>query len=310
MLQFLVCSDVHTYSDNIRLALQKLDRTDAILIAGDLEAEQSEILDAAGSIPCYAVCGNNDYYLNSDYPEELLIDIADHAMSSEHLTSGPSLSSEDHSPSPSLPPEHLTSSPSLSPGDHSTGLFASSEDQTAGYSLSSEDHTDEHSLSSADQPAGLSLSPYDETGTSQRYPRIEKVTVLQYSSLPSGYNSVPSIFKKIAPPSLLGKFAGDKRKPNISHRILMTHGKEYNVPNTDLLSHRADMWDADIVIFGHTHKFADIREKNGKRLFLNPGCLVGDPKATVRNWGLYEICSFSVLKIGFDGEISFQHLYL
>ena len=81
MLQFLVCSDVHTYSDNIRLALQKLDRTDAILIAGDLEAELSAIRDAAGSVPCYAVCGNNDYYLNSIYPEELLIDIADHALS-------------------------------------------------------------------------------------------------------------------------------------------------------------------------------------------------------------------------------------
>ena len=263
MLQFLVCSDVHTYSDNIRLALRKLDRTDAILIAGDLESEQSAIQDAAGSVPCYAVCGNNDYYLNSDYPEELLIDIADHA------------------PSPA--------------------------DQTAGHSLSPEDGC---SMPSADQTAGLSLYPGHETDASQRYPRIEKVTALQYSTFPSGYNSVPSILKKITPPSLLGKLAGDKRNPNISHRILMTHGKEYNVPNTDLLSHRADMWDADIVIFGHTHKFADIRERNGKRLFLNPGCLVGDPKATVRNWGLYEICSFSVLRIGFGGEISFQHLYL
>lgn len=255
MLQFLVCSDVHTYSDNIRLALQKLDRTDAILIAGDLEAELSAIRDAAGSVPCYAVCGNNDYYLNSIYPEELLIDIADH---------------------------------DLSPSEQAAA----------------------HSLSPSDQTAGLSLSPEHKTGTSQRYPRIEKVTALQYSTLPPGYNSVPSIFKKITPPSLLGKLAGDKRTSNISHRILMTHGKEYNVPNTDLLSNRADMWDADIVIFGHTHKFADIRERNGKRLFLNPGCLVGDPKATVRNWGLYEICSFSVLRIGFDGEISFQHLYL
>ena len=277
MLQFLVCSDVHTYSDNIRLALQKLDRTDAILIAGDLEAEQSAIQDAVGSVPCYAVCGNNDYYLNSDYPEELLIDIADHALS----------------------PSDQTAAHSLSPAD-----------QAAAHSLSPADQTAAHSLSPADQTAGLSLSPEHETSASQRYPRIEKVTALQYSTFPSGYNSVPSIFKKITPSSLLGKIAGDKRLPHISHRILMTHGKEYNVPNTDLLSNRADMWDADIVIFGHTHKFADIRERNGKRLFLNPGCLVGDPKATVRNWGLYEICSFSVLRIGFDGEISFQHLYL
>ena len=108
----------------------------------------------------------------------------------------------------------------------------------------------------------------------------------------------------------MDKIAGDKKGPAISHRILMTHGKEYNVPATDLLSRRADMWDADIVIFGHTHTFAEIREKNGKRLFLNPGCLVGDPKAKIRKWGIYEICSFSVLKIGLDGEISFQHFFI
>ena len=243
MLQFLVCSDVHTYSDNIRLALQKLDRTDAILIAGDLEAELSAIRDAAGSVPCYAVCGNNDYYLNSDYPEELLIDIAGHSPLS---------------------------------GDH--------------------------------------LNPADDTlqrtARLERFPRIEKVTELKYSSLPAGYNSVHPFIRKIAPRSLMDKIAGDKRGPAISHRILMTHGKEYNVPATDLLSRRADMWDADIVIFGHTHTFAEIREKNGKRLFLNPGCLVGDPKSKIRKWGIYEICSFSVLKIGLDGEISFQHLYL
>lgn len=39
MLQFLVCADTHTYTDNIRLAAEHLDRVDAILIAGDLEAE-------------------------------------------------------------------------------------------------------------------------------------------------------------------------------------------------------------------------------------------------------------------------------
>ena len=69
MLQLLICSDVHTYTDNIRLALLKLDRTDAVLIAGDLEAEESEVLKAVGSVPCYAVCGNNDYYINTEYPE-------------------------------------------------------------------------------------------------------------------------------------------------------------------------------------------------------------------------------------------------
>ena len=243
MLQLLICSDVHTYTDNIRLALHKLDRTDAVLIAGDLEAEESEVLKAVGSVPCYAVCGNNDYYINTEYPEELLIDIAGRSP----------LSGDDSNPA----------------------------DDTL-----------------------------QRTARLERFPRIEKVTELKYSSLPAGYNSVHPFIRKIAPRSLMDKIAGDKRGPAISHRILMTHGKEYNVPATDLLSRRADMWDADIVIFGHTHTFAEIREKNGKRLFLNPGCLVGDPKSKIRKWGIYEICSFSVLKIGLDGEISFQHFFI
>ena len=75
MLQLLVCSDVHTYVDNIRLAVHKMDRVDAILIAGDQEAEESRVLEACGDIPCYLVRGNNDYYLDTEYPQELLIDI-------------------------------------------------------------------------------------------------------------------------------------------------------------------------------------------------------------------------------------------
>ena len=39
------------------------------------------------------------------------------------------------------------------------------------------------------------------------------------------------------------------------HRILMTHGKEYEVPDLSLLAARAALWDADIIIFGHTHKY-------------------------------------------------------
>ena len=82
MLQILVCSDVHTYTNNIRLAIEKPDRVDAVLLAGDQEAELDEILAACGDIPCYAVSGNNDYYLNTDYPEELLIDISNNISSS------------------------------------------------------------------------------------------------------------------------------------------------------------------------------------------------------------------------------------
>ena len=78
MLQLLVCSDVHTYADNIGLAIDRLDRVDAVLIAGDLETEIDRIREYTGSLPLYAVCGNNDYFLDTDYPQELLIDISDH----------------------------------------------------------------------------------------------------------------------------------------------------------------------------------------------------------------------------------------
>ena len=48
MLQLLVCSDIHTYADNLRLAIAKMEHVDAILIAGDLEAEKDTVLAAAG----------------------------------------------------------------------------------------------------------------------------------------------------------------------------------------------------------------------------------------------------------------------
>ena len=76
MLQLLLCSDVHTFTDNIRLAIKKAGQVDAVLISGDVEAEKDDLLKAACSLPLYVVCGNCDYYLNSDYPEELLIDIS------------------------------------------------------------------------------------------------------------------------------------------------------------------------------------------------------------------------------------------
>jgi predicted phosphodiesterase len=90
----------------------------------------------------------------------------------------------------------------------------------------------------------------------------------------------------------------------------MTHGKEYNVPDITLLARRAGMWDADIVIFGHTHKFWDTQTARGKVRLINPGCLLGNPDDHVRSYAGYEICSFAVLRIGFQGEIDVRHLYL
>ena len=82
MLQLLVCSDVHTYINNIMLAARKLGHVDAILIAGDIEEERDRLLEALDGTPVLTICGNCDYYLNSDYPQELLIDISEHTFSS------------------------------------------------------------------------------------------------------------------------------------------------------------------------------------------------------------------------------------
>lgn len=277
MLQILVCSDVHTYTNNIRLAIEKPDRVDAVLLAGDQEAELDEILAACGDIPCYAVSGNNDYYLNTDYPEELLIDISNNISSSvDPLNSTP----------------ENTTCPEQFPIDNS-------------------------------EKAKITFSG----------PRIVKVTETGYNTVPekdtatvsdphSPLSALSSFFFKLFNPSqqkngrqpLPGGLAFPvntvKRPADISHRILMTHGKEYNVPDITLLTRRARILDADIVIFGHTHKFWYTTAHGGKIRLINPGCLVGDPRASVRVFGNYEICSFAVLRIGDNGEIHVEHLYL
>lgn len=228
MLQLLVFADVHTFTDNIRLALNASDRTDAILIAGDLEAEEEALREAAGDIPCFAVCGNNDHYLNTKYPEELLIDI---------------------------------SSPS-----------------------------------------------------SIQSPSITNVSALHYDTLPGRFQALPAIFHDPSSPvsRLLRKFVPQKRPRDICHRILVTHGHKYGVPHPDSrrLADRAALWDADLVIFGHTHRFADKYENSGRCRILNPGCLLGDPQSTYRALATFEICSYAVLRIGFDGEVSFQQRIL
>lgn len=277
MLQILVCSDVHTYTNNIRLAIEKPDRVDAVFLAGDQEAELDEILAACGDIPCYAVSGNNDYYLNTDYPEELLIDISNNISSSvDPLNSTP----------------ENTTCPEQFPIDNS-------------------------------EKAKITFSG----------PRIVKVTETGYNTVPekdtatvsdphSPLSALSSFFFKLFNPSqqkngrqpLPGGLAFPvntvKRPADISHRILMTHGKEYNVPDITLLTRRARILDADIVIFGHTHKFWYTTAHGGKIRLINPGCLVGDPRASVRVFGNYEICSFAVLRIGDNGEIHVEHLYL
>ncbi len=291
MLQILVCSDVHTYTNNIRLAIEKPDRVDAVLLAGDQEAELDEILAACGDIPCYAVSGNNDYYLNTDYPEELLIDISNNIN-----RSGEALNS--------------TSNNISSPGE---ALNSTPENTTC--------------------PEQFPIDNSEKAKITFSGPRIVKVTETGYNTVPekdtatvsdphSPLSALSSFFFRLFNPSqqkngrqpLPGGLAFPvntvKRPADISHRILMTHGKEYNVPDITLLTRRARILDADIVIFGHTHKFWYTTAHGGKIRLINPGCLVGDPRASVRVFGNYEICSFAVLRIGDNGEIHVEHLYL
>ena len=291
MLQILVCSDVHTYTNNIRLAIEKLDRVDAVLLAGDQEAELDEILAACGDIPCYAVSGNNDYYLNTDYPEELLIDISNNISSpGEALNSTPNNISSSVDPLNSTPEN--TTCPEQFPIDNS---------EKAKITFS-----------------GSRIVKVTETG----YNTVPEKDTATVSDPHSPLSALSSFFFKLFNPSqqkngqqpLPGGLAFPvntvKRPADISHRILMTHGKEYNVPDITLLTRRARILDADIVIFGHTHKFWYTTAHGGKIRLINPGCLVGDPKASVRVFGNYEICSFAVLRIGDNGEIHVEHLYL
>lgn len=257
MLQLLVCSDVHTYINNIMLAAGKLGHVDAILIAGDIEEEKDRLLEALDGTPVLTICGNCDYYLNSDYPQELLIDISEHTFSSGSTV-----------PAADVPAASVQAASVTAADVSNTRLCI---DQT---------------------------------------PHIEHVRELSYGTVPERLASLPPYIQKYMPKGLLSRMACDKRDPRIMHRILMTHGKEYEVPDLSLLAARAALWDADIIIFGHTHKYLQEKRQGGKYLFLNPGCLVGDPKAQIRSWGQYEICSFVSLTISPGGEVNAEHFYI
>jgi hypothetical protein len=51
------------------------------------------------------------------------------------------------------------------------------------------------------------------------------------------------------------------------HRLVLVHGDRFGTPTPDRL--RAAWPDADIVVFGHTHK--PLLERIGSALFVNPG---------------------------------------
>ncbi|MCK8825340.1 metallophosphoesterase [Fuchsiella alkaliacetigena] len=80
-------------------------------------------------------------------------------------------------------------------------------------------------------------------------------------------------------------------------RILLTHGHKYNVKYNALasLAYRAAEIEADIVLFGHTHRSFKLKEDNV--LYLNPGSLAY-PRDGVFSYAIIEIS-----KTGIKAEI-------
>ena len=83
-----------------------------------------------------------------------------------------------------------------------------------------------------------------------------------------------------------------------SKRILLTHGHRYNVNNGLLnLKNKAEEEMADIVLYGHTHKYN--MEYINNTLFLNPGS-VGRPRD--------KNASAAILNIDLEGEVNIEKI--
>lgn len=87
MLRFLLCSDIHTYIENVPLALGQVPDAGAVIISGDLEVDGEAVRKACGDLPVFLVCGNHDPYLEEEHaPRELLIDIeADESIHAKEI---------------------------------------------------------------------------------------------------------------------------------------------------------------------------------------------------------------------------------
>jgi len=79
-------------------------------------------------------------------------------------------------------------------------------------------------------------------------------------------------------------------------KIFLTHGHEYNVKyGYQNLYYRACELNADIVLFGHTHKATEFSE-NGI-LFFNPGSIYRPKSSFGKTYGLIEIGEIFSTKI-------------
>lgn len=82
------------------------------------------------------------------------------------------------------------------------------------------------------------------------------------------------------------------RPEGTEHRILMTHGHEYHAPRLQNLRARAAEAQADIVVYGHTHRYQEDAAGASEALVLNPGTLMPKPESGR--------CTYMVLEIKKD----------
>lgn len=78
------------------------------------------------------------------------------------------------------------------------------------------------------------------------------------------------------------------------HRILMTHGHRYHAPRLLALRARALEAGADIVVYGHTHRYQEDAGRPGDALILNPGTLMPAPGSGRCTYMILEIAGSKV----------------
>ena len=79
------------------------------------------------------------------------------------------------------------------------------------------------------------------------------------------------------------------RGDGIEHRIMMTHGHTYRAPRLVRLRQRAAALDADVVIYGHSHRWQVDAGGPSEALVVNSGTLMPKPGS--------ERCTFMTMEI-------------
>lgn len=74
----------------------------------------------------------------------------------------------------------------------------------------------------------------------------------------------------------------------------MTHGHRYHAPRLLALRARALEAGADIVVYGHTHRYQEDAGRPGDALILNPGTLMPAPGSGRCTYMILEIAGSKV----------------